>query len=298
MRIRNWILCLAAVITIGGGGYGLHQYLASSARGSEYREFNATFEAEKETQEALELYKNGKAKPATILKPADSSSKVVYLYFCGLPDRPMTEKIVDLLEKKKGTAAFFAEGQNAMDEEEVMKLLHKKGHLLGNYTWLGRPSFEKVEAEEAIRSLCKTQKAIKLMGGDSPLYFKAPNTQYTDELLKEAGACGLRYAVESTLTIKRGQLKSASDAEEVVKKIKPGNFIAFEINRPLDIRAQEQGKYDEKPAIDKKPTIKDDSKKEEVAKDTTVQQIEWLVEALTEEGYTLQDLKRAVGVSG
>ena len=295
MRIRTYLIGLVLVVAIGGGGYGLHQYLASSARGSEYREFHATFEAEKETQEALDRYKNGKAKPAAVLKPADSTSKVVYLYFCGLPDRPMAERIVDLLEKQKGTAAFFVEGQNVMDEEETMKLLHKKGHLLGNYTWLGRPAFEKVEAEEAIRSLCQTQKAIKLMGGDSPIYFKAPNTQYTDELLKEAGACGLRYGVESTLTIKRGQLKSASDAEEVVKKIKPGNFIAFEINRPLDIRAQEAGKSDDKPAIDKKPTIKDDPKKEETPKDTTVQQIEWLVEALSEEGYTLQDLKQAKG---
>ena len=293
MRIRTYLMGFLLVAAIGGGGYGLHQYLASSARGSEYREFHATFEADKETQEALELYKNGKVQPATLLKPADSTSKVVYLYFCGLPDRPMAEKIVDLLEKEKGTAAFFAEGQNVMDEEEVMKLLHQKGHLLGNYTWLGRPALEKVEAEEAISSLCKTQKAIHLMGGESPLYFKAPNTQYTDTLLKEAGACGLRYGVESTLTIKRGQLKSASDAQEVVKKIKAGNFIAFEINRPLDIRAQEVGKSDDKPAIDKKPTIKEDPQKEDVGKDTTVQQIQWLVEALTEEGYTLQDLKRA-----
>lgn len=294
MRIRNWILCLAAAVAIGGGGYGLHRYLASSAQGSEYREFTATFEADKETKEALDRYQSGKYKPAQLLKPGSSDSKVVYVYFCGLPDRPLAERIVDILEKKEGTAAFFVEGQNAMDEEEVMKLLHKKGHLLGNYTWLGRPSFEKLDTEEALRSLCLTQKAIRLMGGDTPTYFKAPNTKYTDEVLKEAGAAGLRYVVESTLTIKRGQLKSRSDAEEIAKKIKPGNILAFEINRPLDIRVKEQGKYDEKPAIDKKPTVKDDITKEEVKKDTTAQQIEWLIESLTEEGYKLQDLKYAV----
>lgn len=293
MHIRMYLIGLALVAAVGGGGYGLHHYLASSAQGSEYREFHATFEAEKETQEALAAYNKGQVKPAALLKPADSTSKVVYLYFCGLPDRPMAERITDLLEKHKGTAAFFVEGQNALDEEETIKLLHKKGHLLGNYTWLGRPSFEQTDPEEAIRSLCKAQKAIALMGGERPLYFKAPNTRYTEELLKEAGAAGLWYGVESTLTIKRGQLQSAADAEEVVKKIKPGNFIAFEINRPLDIRAQEAGKSDDKPAIDKKPTIKENPKTEEAAKDTTIQQVEWLIEALAEEGYALQDLKQA-----
>ncbi len=293
MSMKKYILCLAAVLVLGGGGYGLHQYLASSASGGEYRNFTNTFEADKETKAALAAYESGKAKPAKILKPVRTSDKSIFLYFEGLPDYPLTEKIVDDLEKTKGTAAFFAEGQNALDDEETMKLLQKKGCLVGNYTWLGRSSFEKLEPERAIESMCKTQKAIKLMGGKEPAYFKAINTEYTDELLKEIGACGLSYAAESTLTVKKGELKSKSDAEAIVKKLKPGDLVAFEVRRPLDIRVKEQGKYDEKPAIDKKPTIKDDTKKEAAKKDTTAEQIHWLIEALTEAGYDLRDLQYA-----
>lgn len=298
MSMKKYILCLAAVVLLGGGGYGLHQYLASSATGGgEYRNFTNTFEADKETQAALTAYENGKAKPAKILKPATTSDKSIFLYFEGLPDYPLTESIVDDLEKAKGTAAFFAEGQNALDDEETMKLLQKKGCLIGNYTWLGRPNFEKFEPQRAIETMCKTQKAIKLMGGTEPSYFKAINTKYTDDLLKEIGACGLIYAVESTITVKKGEIKSQSDAEALVKKLKPGDFIAFEIRRPLDIRVKEQGKFDEKPAIDKKPTIKDDAKTEEVKKDTTAQQIKWLIAALTDAGYDLRDLKYAKSVA-
>lgn len=290
MGIKTALLCVAAAVILGGGGYGLHHYLASEASGSSYRDFSESTFATEEIEKALTAYKENKNQTATVLKPIRTEDKSVYLYFCGLPDRPLTEKIVDVLEKEKGTAAFFVEGQNAMDEEETMKLIHKKGHLLGNYTWLGRPSFEKVGPENAIVSLVKTQKAISLMGGETPLYFKAPQTKYTESLLAEIGASGLRYAVESSVTVKRGQLKSASDAEELVKNVKNGDLIAFEINRPLDIKTYEKGKSDEKPAIDKKPTIKDDNKVETVTKDTTAEEIAWLVEALDEAGFTLRDL--------
>ena len=291
MGIKTTLLCVAAVLVLGGGGYGLHHYLASEAKGSGYRDFSESTFAAEDIEKAMAAYQGNQAKAATVLKPVRTDDKVVYLYFCGLPDRPLTEKIVDLLEKEKGTAAFFVEGQNAMDEEETMKLIHKKGHQLGNYTWLGRPEFEKVKEDNAIASMVKTQKALSLMGGDAPLYFKAPQTKYTDDLLKEMGAAGLRYAVESSVTVKRGQLKSASDAEELVKTVKNGDLIAFEINRPLNIKVYEKGKSDEKPAIDKKPTVKDDHKTEAVTKDTTAEQIQWLIEALDEAGFTLRDLK-------
>ena len=298
MGMKTTLLCIAAAVILGGGGYGIHHYLVSEASGSAYRDFSESTFASEDIEKAVAAYKDNQALAATVLKPVRTEDKTVYLYFCGLPDRPLTEKIVDVLDKEKATAAFFVEGQNAMDEEETMKLIHKKGHLLGNYTWLGRPSFEKLEADRAIASVVKTQKAISLMGGEVPLYFKAPQTKYTDDLLKEIGASGLRYAVESSVTVKRGQLKSASDAEELVKKVKNGDLIAFAINRPLDIKTYEKGKSDEKPAIDKKPTIKDDNKVENVTKDTTAEEITWLIEALDEAGFTLRDLNYVKSMTG
>ncbi len=216
----------------------------------------------------------------------------MYLYFCGLPDRPSIERITDLLEKENWTAVFFAEGQNALDEEEGMKVLQKRGQVMGNYTWLGRPQFEKMEPEAALSSICLTQKAIHRMEGSYPIYFKAPNTKYTDQLLKELGAAGISYAVESSLTIRRGQIQSAKDAEEIVKKIKPGSFIAFEVNRSLEIKVREAGDYDEKPAIDKKPTIKDEDYTKQPKKASLAEEVCWLLDAIKEAGYDVKELPR------
>ena len=47
MGIKTTLLCVAAVLVLGGGGYGIHHYLASKASGSEYRDFSeSTFAAE------------------------------------------------------------------------------------------------------------------------------------------------------------------------------------------------------------------------------------------------------------
>lgn len=218
MRIKTIGILVIAAAVIGGGGYGLHHYLASSAQSEAYvTDLSSGFSADREIKDALTLYQKDSCPKARILKPPGGEEKRMYLFFSGLPDRPMIEKLTDLLEKEKSEAAFFAEGQNVLDEEQGMKVLHKKGALIGNYTWLGRPRFETMKPEAAIASVAKTQKAIHLMEGSTPLYFKAPNTKYTDDLLKILGACGVKYALESSVTIRRGQLKSASDAKEIVK---------------------------------------------------------------------------------
>lgn len=290
MGIKTYALCFLAAAVIAGGGYGVHRYLASSAQSEQYvTDLSTSFEADKETKDALALYKKDSCPKAKILKPAGGGSDM-YLYFSGLPDRPSIEKITDKLEEERWTAVFFAEGQNALDEEEGMKVLQKKGQVMGNYTWLGRPQFETMEPEAALSSICRTQKAIKLMEGSTPIYFKAPNTKYTDQLLKELGAAGISYAVESSLTIRRGQIKSADDAKEIVKKIKPGSFIAFEVNRSLEIKIREAGAYDEKPAIDKKPTIKDEDFTKEPKTASLAEQVLWLLDAIKEAGYDVKEL--------
>ena len=292
MGIKTCAICFLAAALIGGGAYGVHRYLASSAESEQYvTDLSSSFNADKETAEALALYQKDSAPRAKILKPS-GGGKAMYLYFCGLPDRPSIEKITDCLEEENWKAVFFAEGQNALDEEEGMKVLQKRGQVMGNYTWLGRPKFETMGEEAALSSICRTQKAIHLMEGSYPLYFKAPNTKYTDRLLKELGAAGISYAVESTLTIRRGEIKSLADAEALVKKIKPGSFIAFEVNRSLDIKTHEAGDYDEKPAIDKKPTVKDEEYINQPKTAALAEEVEWLLHALKAAGYEVKSLPK------
>lgn len=293
MGKKFWIPFFIVILIALGGFFFWHRKAVEEDRGHvDLTDLSSVYDAQEETDEAIEKFKKDPAAhKAKVIHPLTDTGKNVYLYFDGLPDRAMAEEILSVLDKKKAKAAFFAEGQNGADSPETLKAIVKKGQVIGNYTWLGRPEFQKLEPEKAIRSMVRTQKALGLYMQKKPDFFRAPRTEYTDTLLEEAGASGLSYVVLSNLTVRRGQLKSSSDAAELVKDIKPGSLIAFEINPPLDLKRPEVGKWDERPAIDKKPTIRDDHFRTDVKKkDRTAEEVGWLIDALEEEGFDLESL--------
>ena len=69
------------------------------------------------------------------------------------------------------------------------------------------------------------------------------------------------------------------------------------MNRPLDIKVKEQGAYDEKPAIDKKPTIRDSDFIYRPAPRDMSEEVSWLIDALKEDGYELRSLE-SIRVTG
>ena len=69
------------------------------------------------------------------------------------------------------------------------------------------------------------------------------------------------------------------------------------MNRPLDIKVKEQGAYNEKPAIDKKPTIRDSDFIDRPAPRDMAEEVSWLIGALKEEGYELKGLE-GISVAG
>lgn len=69
------------------------------------------------------------------------------------------------------------------------------------------------------------------------------------------------------------------------------------MNRPLDIKVKEQGAYDEKPAIDKKPTIKDSDFTDRPVPRDMAEEVSWLIDALKKDGYELRSLE-SISVTG
>lgn len=300
MGKKFWMVLLVLVFLAGGGFYAWHRHaLSVSEENRDVQDLSNMYEAEKETEQAVNQFrKDPGAKKARIIHPLSDTGNHVYLYFDGLPDRAMTEEILKVLDKKEAKAAFFVEGQNAGDSPETMKEISKHRQMIGNYTWLGRPSFEKLDEEKAIRSLVRTQKAVDVLTGRSPSFFRAPRTEYTDTLLEEAGAAGLSYAVLSNVTVRRGEMSDEAAAEKLAAGVKNGSLVVFEINKPLDIRARETGKSDERPAIDMKPTIRDGDYREKTEKkDHTAEEVERLITALENEGFGLYSLDSDVLLS-
>lgn len=290
---RKWIIVAVVLIAaIAGIVFYYRQVVYSTKGGADITDLSASYAAEEETNAALEKFRNApNENRAQLIKPKQTAEKVVYLYFDGMPDRPLAGKILDTLDKYDAKAVFFVEGQNAGDDPETIKLMYKRQQEIGNYTWLGRPHFEQYPSEDAIRSICRTQKAVGMLSPTAPRYFRAPQTQYIDTVLQEAGAAGIPYVVESNVTVRPEQLVDDAAAQALVATIKPGSLVACIINRPLDTKVITKGKTDERPAIDKKPDINDaDWTKAPATPRDPAAEIERLVKALHDAGYTMRAL--------
>lgn len=197
-------------------------------------------------------------KPAEVITTLQDGSDKVALVFDGMPERPLAARLLDVLAKHNAAAVFFVEGENVADTPEVMKLIRQAGQEVGNYTYVGLAAIEKRPVEEQLREICRAQKAVAMHDPLTPNLFRAPRTVYTDDLLKSVRAAGLEYAVKENVRFQPGHIHDLAAADAYVGTIAKGSIIAIPVSRPVEQKANDAAVREEKPAVDMKPTIKDD----------------------------------------
>ncbi|MDR0878284.1 MAG: polysaccharide deacetylase family protein [Treponema sp.] len=110
--------------------------------------------------------------------PADKS---IAISFDDGPSGSKTLELLAILKDKKVTASFFLIGQNIRSNKASAQAIFNDGHELCNhsdgYSGLG------AAAEDAIRtSLLAASVEIKKITGTDPVYFRAPNVAYGNNL--------------------------------------------------------------------------------------------------------------------
>ena len=188
------------------------------------------------------------------------------------------------------TATFFVEGQNAADETETIRLLRDAGFELGNYTFVGLAGFDKVSQDEQLEEICRTQKIISVRSAFTPTLFRAPRTVFTDALLQAVHAAGIPYAVKENVRVPRHVLVDEVAADAYVAGIADGSIIAIPANRPVERKADTEGKIDERPAIDMKPTIQDAGEQAPAATEDLASELDRLLTALEKRGFKVMNV--------
>lgn len=215
--------------------------------------------ADDEIKTAIEARKAADIKPVKVITNLLDGTPRIALVFDGMPDRPMAAKLLDVLKKHHAEAVFFLEGENVADEPEVIKLIRAEGQEVGNYTYVGLSALEKRTTDEQIREICRTQKVITMHDSLTPTLFRAPHTVFTDDLLKSVRASGLEYAVKENVRYNPGNIHDQAQANAYAASVRNGSIIAIPTNRPVEQKASAPVVLDDKPAVDMKPTIKDNN---------------------------------------
>ena len=287
MSKKKWIIMIVVVsIIVLIGTAFIHQKLVESVHmSSSVADLSDTYRADKEINEAMSKLQ-GNPTPARIVQRGPNGHQVAVV-FDGLPDRATTAKLIDVLKKYNAKAVFFVEGQNAANQPETIKLIKDAGMEIGNYTFIGIAHAEALSDEDLVGQLCKTQKVVSAMTDRTPSLVMAPKTNYSPNFLRVAGACGLNDAVQATILLPKNSLHTDADADTLVSSIKDGDIIAIPTGTPVDVLKMKTGKTDEKPAFDKKPTVKDNAASSSSKKETIVDETERLLKALQRLNFTM-----------
>ena len=255
-RKLTLIVVLVLLCVCGTLVYLRDHVMQRSDAGAEITDLSAVYAAHDEIGAARQRLAEG-VEPAEVVTRLKGDERVVGIVIDGLPERPLAARLLDVLKKHDVPVVFFVEGQNAADQPETIRLIDQAGQEIGNYTFVGISGAEKLKQDRLLAELCRTQMSVAAYSPQTPQLFRAPRTTYTDELLRAVHAAGLSYAVKENVRYRVGSVHTAEDAAAFVTALPPGSILAVEINRPVELPAADPGKTDERPAVDKKPTVSD-----------------------------------------
>ena len=214
------------------------------------------YHADAEIAQALKRLQTSSEKSA-LITGNDAGGRQIILTFDGLADPAVMNQILDLLQRYNSKAVFFTEGVRVAENPETVVAIQRAGHRIGNYTLYGRAKIENLTAEQMVKDFCQAQKIITINADQEAGLLKCYDTNYTDQLLKAAKACGFSGVVKSDIMLTVKDLLHVADADSIVSHIKTGAVVSVKLTPPADPVLPEREVKDARPAIDKQPGLKE-----------------------------------------
>lgn len=252
---RTVLLVLLLLVAAGGIYYYARQELVESAGPADsITDFTAVYgDIADDLAEAKERLKEGKK--ATIVVRDLSGKRQAALVIEGLPERTETMRLLDVLSRHKVKALFLIEGDNAILQPETLRAIISAGQDIGNYTFMGMRSFQDLPQEEMLVQILRTQRVLQVMTGRRAALFRAPQLKLTPMLMESVYAAGVESVVWPNVFVERNTLHSEAEAAAKAAEVVDGSIISIPGGEPVEPVATKAQKLDERPAIDKKPTI-------------------------------------------
>ena len=171
------------------------------------------------------------------LKPEARNS--VLLTFDDGPDANVTPAVLERLRRGRAKAVFFVVGKRIGDAPEVLAMIHKEGHLIGNHSFIhsngSQPWFVAY-----YQDILRCQRLIAKTAGVRPQLFRPPLGRLSPTTLIAPRLAGLR-TVNWSLDSHDWQCRTIEQAQQaahdVCAKIREGDILLMHDDHPfmLDI---------------------------------------------------------------
>jgi probable sporulation protein (polysaccharide deacetylase family) len=109
--------------------------------------------------------------------------------------------MLEILNAEGAHATFFVVGTWAGQNEDLMKEISSRGHLLGNHGHTDNVVYTKISIEEMERGLEDVNNIVQTATGQNPLYFTPHKGEYNDLVLEVVSRQGMRTILWSIDTV-------------------------------------------------------------------------------------------------
>ena len=165
-----------------------------------------------------------------------SEEKVLYLTFdCGYAYENLTSQILDILNEKQISAAFFCTMSYLKSEPEVVARMIKEGHRVGNHSLSHHENSETLSREEMALEALAVENYLRVNFGYSSSYFRFPEGTYSEnavQLLSSVGYRSVFWSIAYADWMPAEQLGEEKAFQTVTSRLHPGAVILLHSTSP------------------------------------------------------------------
>lgn len=232
------------------------------------------------TNETLNVLNTNKK--SEIISSVNTSSRIISISFEGLEDEDTMISILELLNTYKVKATFIISGVSAAENSDIVKKIKDEGHEIGSASLSDKKDSDEKSKEELIYDFSKANKIIENIINENVHLLKYKSNEYSDKVLESAYASGNEYVLQSDIYLNYQSFKDYEETYNYISRLKNGSILSIKLNGVLDETEYSRKTNNEKPAIDKKAGINEKYNIEKKQEITTLQMLEWLLRALTQ----------------
>ncbi|MFQ5864287.1 MAG: polysaccharide deacetylase family protein [bacterium] len=156
----------------------------------------------------------------------------IYLTFDDGPDKDITPKLLDLLQKYNIEATFFLLGQKAECYPDIVKDIQSKGHTIGNHSYSHQRMLGKSK-QQIVDEINKTNETLLKVTGQKPRLFRPPYGIFGMNLLNVLEKTKHKMVLWScSVGDFKKQATSRKIKKRIIKLVEPKQIILLHDGHP------------------------------------------------------------------
>lgn len=150
--------------------------------------------------------------------------KQVALTFDDVPDPRFTPQVLDELKKQGVKATFFVVGSRAKKHPELLRRIHREGHIIGNHSF-SHPLFKNRSVEQFQNEIQRTEKIIQRIIGYKPKLIRPPYGEINEAQVKWAKQHGYKIVNWNVDSLDWKGLDKETVTQNVLSAVVPGSIV-------------------------------------------------------------------------